>query len=92
MLNSYDLDTVQPVDIGEIQSLLEELPEISLYSDSDVPTIENAAGSDQIHIGKIRQKTNFGTDLSFWVAADSLKRGAVHAVELIGLLIKDFAK
>ncbi len=80
---AVDLDTVQPVDIGEIQSLLEELPEISLYSDSDVPTIENAAGSDQIHIGKIRQKTNFGTDLSFWVAADSLKRGAVHAVELI---------
>ncbi|KEI71967.1 Asd/ArgC dimerization domain-containing protein [Endozoicomonas elysicola] len=87
-----DLDTVQPVDIQEIQSLLSELPHVSVSDGSDLPTVEDAAGSDQLHIGKIQQKSDYGTDLSFWLVADSLKRGAVHAVELIGLLIKDFAK
>ncbi len=87
-----DLDTVQPVDIQEIQSLLSELPHVSVSDGSDLPTVEDAAGSDQLHIGKIQQKSDYGTDLSFWLVADSLKRGAVHTVELIGLLIKDFAK
>ncbi|WP_257284904.1 Asd/ArgC dimerization domain-containing protein [Endozoicomonas sp. SESOKO1] len=87
-----DLDTVQPVEIQEIQSLLSELPEISVADGSDLPTLEDAAGSDQLHIGKIRQQSDYTTDLSFWMVADSFKRSAVHAVELIGLLIKDFAK
>ncbi|USE39378.1 Asd/ArgC dimerization domain-containing protein [Endozoicomonas sp. SCSIO W0465] len=87
-----DLDTVQPVDIPEIPSLLSELPEVSVADGSDMPTLEDAAGSDQLHIGKIRQQSDYATDLSFWMVADSFKRSAVHAVELIGLLIKDFAK
>ncbi len=87
-----DLDTVQPVDIQEIQSLLSELLYVSVADGSDLPTVEDAAGSDQLRIGKIQQKSDYGADLSFWLVADSLKRGAVHAVELIGLLIKDFAK
>lgn len=87
-----DLDTVQPVDIQEIQSLLSEFPDVLLTEGMDLPTVENAAGSDQIHIGKLRQGSDYGTDLSFWLVADSLKRGAVHAVELIEILIKDFAK
>ena len=87
-----DLDTVQPVDIQEIASLLSEHPEISVADGSDLPTLEDAAGSDQLYIGKIRQQSDYETDLSFWIVADSFKRSSVHAVELIGLLIKDFAK
>ncbi|WP_066014212.1 Asd/ArgC dimerization domain-containing protein [Endozoicomonas atrinae] len=87
-----DLDTVQPVDIQEIESLLSEHPEMSVADGSNLPTLEDAAGSDQLHIGKIRQQSDYETDLSFWIVADSFKRSAVHAVELIGLLIKDFAK
>ncbi|MFK0569937.1 Asd/ArgC dimerization domain-containing protein [Endozoicomonas sp.] len=87
-----DLDAVQPVDIQEIQSLLLEFPCVSLAEDSGLSTVEDVAGTDQIHIGRLRQGSDYGTDLSFWLVADSLKRGAVHAVELIGLLIKDFAK
>ncbi|MBO9493973.1 hypothetical protein J7438_07715 [Thalassotalea sp. G20_0] len=87
-----DLDTVQPVDFQEIQSLLSELPEIVAADGLGMPTLEDAAGSDQLHIGKLRQQSDYATDLSFWMVADSFKRSAVHAVELIGLLIKDFAK
>ena len=87
-----DLDTVQSVDFQEIQSLLSELSEMLVADGSGLPTLEDAAGSDQLHIGKLRQQSDYATDLSFWLVADSFKRSAVHAVELIGLLIKDFAK
>ena len=87
-----DMESVQPIDIYEISSLLSELPQVSVIEDSNLPTVEDAAGSEQIHIGKIRQVSHCGSGLSFWVVVDSIKRNAVHAVELIGLLIKDFAK
>ncbi|WP_257266261.1 Asd/ArgC dimerization domain-containing protein [Endozoicomonas sp. ONNA2] len=87
-----DLDTVQPVDIQEIPSLLSELTEISVADGSGLPTLEDAAGSDQLHIGKIRQQSVYQTDLSFWMVADSFRRGSIHTVELIGLLINDFAE
>ena len=87
-----DIDTVQPVDIHEIQSLLAEFPEISLAEADEAPTIADAAGSDQLHIGKLCQKSDYGTDLSFWLVVDSFKRGAIHTVELIELLIKGFAE
>ncbi len=87
-----DIDTVQSVDIYEIQSLLAEFPEILLTEFGEVPTIADAAGSNYLLMGKLCHKSDYGTDLSFWLAVDSFKRGAIHTVELIRLLIKGLAE
>ncbi len=84
-----DIDTVQTVEIHEIRSLLAEFPEVFLSEADDVSTIADAAGSDQLLVSCLHQKSNYGMDLSFWLVADSFKRGAIHVVELIELLIKD---
>ena len=88
---TVDLDTVQPFDLEDIKLLIAEQRHFSVADDSSLPTIENAAGSDDIYVGNFRQVSGYGTDLSFWLAADSLKGAAAHAVELIELLIKDFS-
>ena len=87
-----DLDTVQAVEIHEIRSLLAEFPEVFLAEADEVPTIADAAGSDQLYIGNLCHKSDYGTDLSFWLVVDSFKRGAIHIVELLELLIKGFAE
>ena len=87
-----DLDTVQTVDIHQIQSLLAEFPEVFLSEVDDVATIADAAGSDQLFISSPRQKSNYDTGLSFWLVVDSFKRGAIHVVELVELLKKGFTE
>ena len=87
-----DLDTVQTVEIHEIRSLLAEFPEVLLAEADELPTIADAAGTDQLHIGNLSHKSDYGTDLSFWLVVDSFKRGAIHSVELLELLIKDLAE
>ena len=86
-----DLDTVQPFALDDIKCLIAEQRHFSVADASTLTTIENVAGSDGIHVGKFRRVSGYGTDLSFWLAADSLKGAAAHAVELIELLINDFA-
>ena len=87
-----DLDTVQTVEIHEIRSLLAEFPEVLLAEADELPTIADAAGTDQLHIGNLSHKSDYGTDLSFWLVVDSFKRSAIHSVELLELLIKDLAE
>ena len=87
-----DLDTVQAVEIHEIRSLLAEFPEVFLAEADEVPTIAGAAGTDQLYIGNLSHKSDYGTDLSFWLVVDSFKRGAIHIVELLELLIKGLAE
>lgn len=87
-----DLDTVQPVDVLELSESLACLPEVEVLPEGETATVEDIAGSDRIALSRLRQPFAYGSGLSFWLVADSLRRGAVHGVELARLLIKDFAK
>lgn len=84
-----DLDTDEPMDIYEISGLLGEEENVDVAMGQEYPTAEEAAGSDQVKLGRLRQSSVYGTDLSFWVTADGVRRGALIAVELAELLIKD---
>ncbi|WP_299729141.1 Asd/ArgC dimerization domain-containing protein [uncultured Endozoicomonas sp.] len=87
-----DIDGVQPFELEELKAALEEWGGVSLLADEELPTVERIAGSDEMCIGRIQQVGTYNRGLSFWVVADSLNRGAVQAVELAGLLIKDLAR
>ncbi len=87
-----DLDSEQPMNIQEVADLLSEMPAHELSASGSYPTAEEAAGSDEIRIGRLRQTSVYGTDLSFWLVADGVKRGAVEVVDVAELLIKDLAK
>ena len=86
-----DLDTDEPMDIYEVQGLLEDLEAVEVSMGAEYSTVEEVAGSDAIKLGRLRQSSVYGSDLSFWLVADNVKRGAVIAVEIAELLIKDLA-
>ncbi|MGB1271672.1 MAG: Asd/ArgC dimerization domain-containing protein [Endozoicomonas sp.] len=87
-----DLDTLQPVDLPDLSESMACLPAVEVLVEGETATVEDIAGSDRVALSRLRQSCVYGTGLSFWLVADSLRRGAVHGAELARLLIKDFAR
>jgi aspartate-semialdehyde dehydrogenase len=55
------------------------------HNDSEFPTHLSVAESDHIHLGRIRPCQAFTNGISFWVAADNVRRGAaLNALSLLG--------
>jgi aspartate-semialdehyde dehydrogenase len=55
------------------------------------PLAEDAAGSDEVYVGRIRQDPSIpdGRGLAFWVVSDNLRKGAAsNAVEIAEALIE----
>jgi aspartate-semialdehyde dehydrogenase len=58
------------------------------HNSSEFPTHLSVAESDFIHIGRVRQCSAFKNGISFWVAADNIRRGA--ALNAFNLLAEVF--
>jgi aspartate-semialdehyde dehydrogenase len=63
---------------------------IQLHEREDVPQPIHVAGTDPVHVGRVRQSEKYGTrGLNFWVVADNLRIGAaLNAVKIAELLIR----
>ena len=56
----------------------------------DYPLATEAAGHDEIYVGRVRQDVSIPDDrgLAFWVVSDNLRKGAAtNAVELAEILV-----
>jgi aspartate-semialdehyde dehydrogenase len=57
-------------------------------ADQKYPTPRSVAGLDEVHVGRIRRDESRRTGLSFFVAADNLRKGAAtNAVQVAEILI-----
>lgn len=83
-----NIDVTQSVDTAMIVDLLSNDTTI-VAEDSEVPSLEQAAGSAELHIANIRQTALNGGSFSFWAVADSVKRSAMHVTDLTALLISE---
>ena len=89
---SVDIDSDQPMDLQDVADSLSDVQHHELMSAGAYPTAEEAAGQDEVQLGRLRQSSVYGTDLSFWLVADGVKRGAINAVHTAELLIKDLTQ
>ncbi len=73
----------------EVEKTLRKLPGIQVINNTkedEYPTPEEVSGRDEVFVGRIK-KTETG-DLSMWVVADNLRKGAaLNAVQIAELLI-----
>ena len=83
-----NIDVTQSVDTAMIVDLLSNDTTI-VAEDSEVPSLEQGAGSAELHIANIRQTALNGDSFSFWAVADSVKRSAMHVTDLTALLISE---
>ena len=78
----------EPITPDEARAILADAPGVQLV---DVPTPREAAGADDVFVGRIRtdQAVPGGRGLVLFVSADNLRKGAaLNAVQVAELLVK----
>ncbi len=69
----------QPVSAGEARELLSQMPGVTVMDDpagSIYPMPVDAAGCDDVFVGRIRKDASNPNGLVFWVVTDNLVKGA----------------
>jgi len=83
---SVHLRTSAPVSTTEAIALLASMPGLQVHSGNDYPTAIDVAGSDEVHVGRLRTG-HADNELQMWVVCDNLRKGAAtNAVQVAELL------
>ncbi len=88
------VETVDPITPDRARTLFAAVPGVVVRDDpstSTYPLATDAAGSDEIYVGRVRQDQSIdgGRGLAFWVVSDNLRKGAAtNAVQLAELLVE----
>ena len=89
------IETKQPISAVEAQALLETAPGVEVIdtrNDGDYPTpVSEAAGSDPVYVGRIREDISHPMGLNMWVVSDNLRKGAaLNSVQIAEVLIEKY--
>ncbi|MBE9551312.1 MAG: aspartate-semialdehyde dehydrogenase [Proteobacteria bacterium] len=90
---SVNIETHKKMTPVEVKELMEKSPGIKLVdnpSKNVYPLAINAAGIDDILVGRIREDESIENGINMWIAADNIRKGAAtNAVQIAELLAKD---
>ena len=88
------VETREPITPERARTLFSAVPGVVVQDDpatSTYPLATDAAGSDEIYVGRIRQDPSIeeGRGIAFWVVSDNLRKGAAtNAVQLAEILVE----
>jgi aspartate-semialdehyde dehydrogenase len=88
------VETVDSITPDRARTLFAAVPGVVVQDDpqtSTYPLATDAAGSDEIYVGRVRQDASVdgGRGLAFWVVSDNLRKGAAtNAVQLAEILVE----
>ena len=88
------VETREPITPERARTLFATVPGVVVQDDpatSTYPLATDAAGSDEIYVGRIRQDPSIedGRGIAFWVVSDNLRKGAAtNAVQLAEILVE----
>lgn len=89
------IETKQPISAVEAQALLESAPGVEVIdtrADGGYPSpVSEAAGSDPVYVGRIREDISHPMGLDLWVVSDNLRKGAaLNSVQIAEVLIEKY--
>ena len=89
------IETKEPISAAEAQALLERAPGVEVIdtrNDGGYPTpVSEAAGSDPVYVGRIREDISHPMGLDLWVVSDNLRKGAaLNSVQIAEVLIEKY--
>jgi len=89
------IETNQKITATEAKSLFEKTEGIVLmdeHFDGGYPTaVSDAADTNPVYVGRIREDISFENGLNLWVVADNVRKGAAtNTVQIAEVLIKDY--
>jgi aspartate-semialdehyde dehydrogenase len=80
------VETEEAMSPDQVRGVLEAAPHIRL---ADAPTPRDAAGGDDVLVGRIRRDPTSETGLALWAVCDNLRKGAgLNAVQIAELLLE----
>ncbi|MEA2613421.1 MAG: aspartate-semialdehyde dehydrogenase, partial [Chloroflexota bacterium] len=88
------VETREPITPDRARTLFAAVPGVAVQDDpatSTYPLATQAAGSDEIYVGRVRQDASIddGRGIAFWVVSDNLRKGAAtNAVQLAEILVE----
>ncbi|HEY6569676.1 MAG TPA: aspartate-semialdehyde dehydrogenase [Candidatus Limnocylindrales bacterium] len=88
------VETRDPITPDEARALFAGVKGVVVQDDpaaNEYPLAENAAGSDDVFVGRVRQDLSIDGNrgLAFWVVSDNLRKGAAsNAVEIAEVLVE----
>jgi aspartate-semialdehyde dehydrogenase len=89
---SVNVETEKNISANEVRAILSGAPGVIVYDDPKknlYPLAIDAAGKDEIYVGRIREDGSIPNGINMWIAADNLRKGAaLNAVQIAELLIK----
>ena len=87
---SVNIECAREVSVDEARTLLRRAPGVTLVDDPArdcYPMPADAAGRDQVFVGRIRRDPTVPNGLSLWIVADNLRKGAAtNAVQIAELV------
>ncbi len=89
---AVNIETEKKATAAEARELLSRVPNVVIKDDpgkKEYPLPIDAAGKDQVYIGRIREDGSIPNGLNLWVAADNLRKGAaLNAIQIAEILIE----
>ncbi len=89
---AVNIEFHQPITVEQARAALRRAPGVVLVDDSakgEVPLALNAAGRDEVFVGRVRRDPTVPHGLNLWVVADNLRKGAAtNAVQIAEVLVQ----
>jgi aspartate-semialdehyde dehydrogenase len=89
---AVNVETREPLEPGQARELLEAAPGVTVVDDPAAgryPMAVDAAGTDDVYVGRIRRDAGNDRALDMWIVSDNLRKGAAtNAVQLAELLVE----
>jgi len=86
------VETEQPLSVEQARRLLSKAPGVKLVDDPSkfaYPMPVDAAGQDDVLVGRIRKDESVKHGLALWVSGDNLRKGAAtNAIQIAELLLR----
>src|SRR3989338_7892967 len=83
---SVNIETEKKLSANEARAILCEAPGVLLYDDPAhkiYPMPLDAAGKDEVYVGRIREDESVPNGLNLWIVADNLRKGAaLNAIQI----------
>lgn len=81
---SVNVELERELSLSDFTRLLERAPGISVYPEYDsYPMPLDVAGSDEIHVGRVRRDESVPHGFNMWIVADNVRKGAaLNAVQI----------
>ncbi len=90
---AVNIETEKKLSANEARAILCEAPGVLLYDDPAhkiYPMPLDAAGKDEVYVGRVREDESVPNGLNLWIVADNLRKGAaLNAIQIAEELIKD---